>query len=66
MPDRAYRHVSRRDGRLEGQPDVETDARRAPGPDRAMKDAQRDLTSLSGPVPRGAQRPKQKGQEGRA
>lgn len=64
MPD-AHRHVDRRDGGLEGQNDVEPDERRATAPERAMKDAQRDLTSLSGPVLRDAQRPKAKGQEGR-
>ena len=47
----ATRHVVRRDGRLEGEPDVEPDS---PSPQQPMKDAQRDLTSLSGPVERGA------------
>lgn len=49
MPEEITRHVTRRDGRLEGEPDTEPgrpEDRRA----RAMKDAQRDLTSLSGPV----------------
>lgn len=46
---RAQRHVTRRDARLEGEPDVEPSADE---PDSAMKEAQRDLTSLSGPVPR--------------
>ena len=44
------RHVTRRDGRKEGEPDVEPGA--GTGPEQAMKDAQRDLTSLSGPPPR--------------
>lgn len=49
MPDKVTRHVARRDGRLEDEPDSEPGSptdRRA----RAMKDAQRDLTSLSGPI----------------
>lgn len=50
-PSEAHRQVDRRDGRLEGAPDDEPDAD-APEPQRAMKDAQRDLTSLSGPPPR--------------
>ena len=37
------RHVDKRDGRLEGEPDVEADAA------SKEKDAQRDLTSLSTP-----------------
>lgn len=53
-PPEATRHVARRDGRLEGEPDVEPDA---PSPRQPMKDAQRDLTSLSGPVKRGADEP---------
>lgn len=48
-PPEAQRHVTLRDGRLEGEPDVEPDAQE---PERPMKDAQRDLTSLSGPVKR--------------
>jgi hypothetical protein len=48
-PAKAQRHVTLRDGRLEGEPDVEPDARE---PEQPMKDAQRDLTSLSGPVRR--------------
>lgn len=48
MPDAtAHRQVARRDARLEGEPDNEPDAASA---QRPMKDAQRDLTSLSGPV----------------
>lgn len=42
MPAHAHRHVTRRDGALEGEPDPESDR-------GALKDAQRDLTSLSGP-----------------
>lgn len=45
----ATRHVTRRDARLEGEPDVEPDAELG----QPMKDAQRDLTSLSGPPLRG-------------
>lgn len=52
-PPRATRHVTLRDGRLEGEPDVEPDARE---PQQPMKDAQRDLTSLSGPVRRSEER----------
>lgn len=50
MPDepKAHRHVTLRDARHEGEPDVEPGAGKA----QAMKDAMRDLTSLSGPVPR--------------
>lgn len=48
----ATRHITRRDARAEGEPDDETSAQLSDG-ERAMKDAQRDLTSLSGPVPRG-------------
>ena len=44
MAVRAHRHVARRDGSLEGEPDAE--------PTDASKEAQRDLTSLSGPVPK--------------
>lgn len=45
MPEpEAHRQVARRDGGLEGGPDAEA------GPRRKAKDAQRDLTSLSGPV----------------
>lgn len=47
-PPRVTRHVAHRDGREEGEPDMEPSA----GSDQAMKDAQRDLTSLSGPPPR--------------
>lgn len=46
---KATRHVARRDARLEGEPDVEPDAD-APREAVAAKEAQRDLTSLSGPV----------------
>lgn len=42
---RANRHVTLRDGRREGEPDVEPSV----GGAAAMKEAQRDLTSLSGP-----------------
>lgn len=38
------RHVTRRDGRLEGEPDPEEGS--------VAKEAQRDLTSLSTPVRR--------------
>lgn len=41
MPE-ATRHATKRDGRLEGEPDTE--------PSTPEKEAQRDLTSLSGPV----------------
>jgi hypothetical protein len=41
----ATRHVTKRDGRLEGEPDVEPDAG---APERRAKEEQRDLTSLSG------------------
>lgn len=46
----ATRHVTLRDGRLEGEPDLEPDAVGATREERAMKDNQRDLTSLSGPL----------------
>lgn len=39
----ANRHVTKRDGRLEGEPNVE--------PSPVVKENQRDLTSLSGPEP---------------
>lgn len=45
----ATRLVTRRDGRQEGEPDVEPGAREDPRA-QAMKDTQRDLTSLSGPI----------------
>ena len=48
----AHRQVTRRDARREGEPDLEPSAKELPEDERAMKDAQRDLTSLSGPVPR--------------
>jgi hypothetical protein len=52
MPDpTAHRQVARRDARLEGEIDHEPDADSS---ERPMKDAQRDLTSLSGPVDRPA------------
>lgn len=41
----ANRQITRRDARREGEPDVEQDA----GIEDRMKEAQRDLTSLSGP-----------------
>lgn len=47
----AQRHVTRRDGQLEGAPDPEGDQELSDA-EHAQKDAQRDLTSLSGPVPR--------------
>lgn len=40
---RATRHVTKRDGRLEGEPNIE--------PTTPEKENQRDLTSLSGPEP---------------
>lgn len=49
----AHRQVTRRDAGREGEPDPETGSRGLSGDEQAMKDAQRDLTSLSGPVPRG-------------
>lgn len=42
----ATRHVARRDGQLEGEPDPEPSASLDPH-ERARKEAQRDLTSLS-------------------
>lgn len=48
------RHITRRDARAEGEPDVEPSADMSDGA-VAMKEAQRDLTSLSGPVPPHAQ-----------
>lgn len=48
----AHRQVTRRDARREGEPDTEPSAKELSRPEQAMKDAQRDLTSLSGPVPR--------------
>lgn len=50
MPD-ATRHVTRRDGRLEGEPDAEPGGEALDARARAEKDTQRDLTSLSGPIP---------------
>jgi hypothetical protein len=52
MPD-ATRHVTRRDARKEGDPDPEPSGEALSDDERAMKDTQRDLTSLSGPVHRG-------------
>ncbi|HET6403609.1 MAG TPA: hypothetical protein VFH78_03090 [Candidatus Thermoplasmatota archaeon] len=49
----ATRHVTRRDARREGEPDTEPSGQTLSSGEQAMKDAQRDLTSLSGPVPRG-------------
>lgn len=49
----AHRHVTRRDARLEGEPDLEPDAATSDEDERAMKETQRDLTSLSSPLPRG-------------
>lgn len=46
----AHRHVTRRDGREEGEPEVEPSTEESSAAEVAMKDAQRDLTSLSGPV----------------
>lgn len=51
-PPEATRHVTLRDGRREGEPDVEPGA----GEAQPMKEAMRDLTSLSGPPLR--QKPK--------
>lgn len=51
MPE-ATRHVTRRDARREGEPDSEPSGEALSEDDRAMKDTQRDLTSLSGPVHR--------------
>lgn len=45
----ATRQVTRRDARREGEPDVEPDAEEGTRI-QAMKDNQRDLTSLSGPI----------------
>ena len=50
----ANRQVTRRDARKEGEPDAEPSGQTLPDDERAMKDAQRDLTSLSTPVPRAA------------
>lgn len=48
----ANRQVTRRDARKEGEPDAEPSEQTLPDDERAMKDSQRDLTSLSTPVPR--------------
>lgn len=48
----AHRQVARRDARKEGEPDDEPGAEGLSDDEQAMKDTQRDLTSLSGPVPR--------------
>lgn len=45
----ATRHVTRRDARPEGEPDPEPSGDLSDDA-RAMKDTQRDLTSLSGPI----------------
>ncbi|HVL47618.1 MAG TPA: hypothetical protein VM889_03590 [Candidatus Thermoplasmatota archaeon] len=42
------RHVTKRDGRLEGEPDVD----HLNEAERLAKEAERDLTSLSAPPPR--------------
>lgn len=49
---KAHRQVARRDAREEGEPDMEPSAKELQGDELAMKDSQRDLTSLSTPVPR--------------
>lgn len=46
----ATRHVTRRDGRLEGEPDPEPTGEKLPDRELAQKDIQRDLTSLSTPI----------------
>lgn len=43
----ATRHVARRDGQLEGEPDLEPSGKDLDEHERARKEAQRDLTSLS-------------------
>lgn len=48
----AHRQVVRRDARKEGEPDDEPSAPVLSDDEQAMKDTQRDLTSLSGPIPR--------------
>lgn len=48
----AHRQVTRRDARLEGEPDSEPSGEGLPPEEQAEKDAQRDLTSLSTHVPR--------------
>lgn len=53
-PAQAHRQVTRRDGRLEGEPDQEPSGTGLPDADQMQKDAQRDLTSLSTNVPRTA------------
>jgi hypothetical protein len=50
MP-KANRHVARRDARLEGEPDPEPSALQATPREQANKDSQRDVTSLSTPIP---------------
>lgn len=53
MPEpEAHRQVTRRDARAEGEPDDEPSSGTMDADERAMKDAQRDLTSLSTPPPR--------------
>jgi hypothetical protein len=49
MPE-AHRQITRRDARPEGEPDVEPSAEQLSEKENAMKDTQRDLTSLSGPL----------------
>jgi len=46
----ATRHVTRRDGRLEGDPDAEPSGDKLDERELAKKDVQRDLTSLSTPI----------------
>lgn len=46
----ATRHVTRRDGRLEGDPDPEPSGEKLTDREIAEKEIQRDLTSLSTPV----------------
>lgn len=48
----ANRQVTRRDARREGEPDQEPSAKALDAAERATKDNQRDLTSLSGPIHR--------------
>lgn len=48
----AHRQIARRDARKEGEPDAEPSGKELTRKERATKDAQRDLTSLSGPVHR--------------
>ena len=48
----AHRQVTRRDARKEGEPDMEPSDKELTERELAMKDTQRDLTSLSGPLPK--------------